>query len=57
MALDPDKLLSYSIPECRQRVTKQAAALYALSVGVGHDPLDERQLDLVDELTDEITRP
>jgi acyl dehydratase len=48
MAIDYDKLLNYRIPEVRQELTKRDAVLYALSVGLGRDPMDERQLDFVD---------
>lgn len=46
--IDYDKLRNYPIPEVRQRVTPRDAVFYALSVGLGQDPLDERQLDFVD---------
>ena len=49
MALDPERLMAFSIPEVRQRVTERDAILYALSVGLGQDPLDGRQLDFVDQ--------
>lgn len=49
MPIDPERLRSFPIPETRQRVTKRDAILYALSVGLGQDPLDERQLDFVYE--------
>jgi acyl dehydratase len=48
MAIDYDRLLNFPIPEVRQRVTPRDAILYALSVGLGQDPLDRRQLDYVD---------
>ncbi|HFZ8995304.1 TPA: MaoC/PaaZ C-terminal domain-containing protein [Citrobacter freundii] len=43
-----DKLLAYSIPVVRQTLTRQQTAFYALSVGLGVDSLDERQLRYVD---------
>ncbi|MXP62500.1 3-alpha,7-alpha,12-alpha-trihydroxy-5-beta-cholest-24-enoyl-CoA hydratase [Roseomonas sp. M0104] len=46
--IDHEKLLNFPIPEVRQRVTPRDAVFYALSVGVGQDPLDKRQLDYVD---------
>ena len=49
MAIDPDKLLNFAIPEQRQRVTKRDTVFYALSIGLGADPLDEAQLDFVDQ--------
>ncbi len=48
MTLDPASLLAFPIPPVRQRVTPRDAVLYALSVGLGADPMDARQLDYVD---------
>lgn len=48
MPLDPEKLLNYPIPEVTQTYTKRDTVFYALSIGLGQDPLDERQLDFVD---------
>jgi acyl dehydratase len=48
MPINHDHLLNYPIPEVRQRLTKRDSILYALSVGLGQDPLDTRQLDYVD---------
>ncbi|WP_425406048.1 MaoC/PaaZ C-terminal domain-containing protein [Hwanghaeella sp.] len=47
MAIDPDYLLNIDLPEVRQTVGPRDYALYALSIGVGQDPLDERQLRYV----------
>jgi acyl dehydratase len=46
--LDWRKLLATEIPVIHQHVTPRDAVFYALSVGLGQDPLDERQLDYVD---------
>lgn len=46
--IDPERLLNFPIPEVRQTLTKRDSILYALSVGFGQDPLDQRQLDFVD---------
>jgi acyl dehydratase len=43
MPLDPDRLLAHPIPEVRQSLTKKDTMLYALSVGLGHDPMDAWQ--------------
>ncbi|KZD08967.1 MaoC family dehydratase [Oceanibaculum pacificum] len=48
MAIEYEKLLNFPIPEVRQTLTKRDSAFYALSIGLGQDPLDERQLDFVD---------
>jgi acyl dehydratase len=48
MAFTYDSLMSYEIPEVRQRLTARDAVFYALSVGFGQDPMDTRQLDFVD---------
>lgn len=50
MTLDPDKLLAFPIPTVRQRISAKDAALYALSIGFGHAPLDHPQLQFVDPL-------
>ena len=49
MAIDYEKLLNYPIPEVRQRLRWQDTALYSFSVGLGQDPMDERQLDFLYE--------
>jgi acyl dehydratase len=50
MPIDIDKLMRFQIPAGRQRITPEAIALYALSVGLGRDPLDPHQLAYVDPL-------
>ncbi len=47
--IDHDALMAYSIPEMRQQRTQRDTILYALSVGLGADPMDTRQLDFVDQ--------
>jgi acyl dehydratase len=49
MAIDYDKLLALKIPEVEQRYTDRDTMLYAIGVGLGHDPLDLKQLDFVYE--------
>ena len=39
-----EKLLAYPIPEIRQTLRWQDVALYNLSIGLGQDPMDKRQL-------------
>jgi len=48
MALNPARLMAHDIPEVRQRITARDCVLYALSIGLSQDPLDDRQLDYVD---------
>lgn len=47
--IDHDALMAYSIPEVRQHRTQHDTILYALSIGLGADPMDMRQLDFVDQ--------
>ncbi len=47
--IDPARLLAFPIPEVRQRLRWQDAALYALSLGCGQDPLDAQDLRFVQE--------
>ncbi|MDB5703838.1 MAG: enoyl-CoA hydratase 2, peroxisomal-like [Sphingomonas bacterium] len=49
MAFDPQALLALDIAETEQTYDWRDCALYALGVGVGMDPMDERQLAFVDE--------
>lgn len=48
MAIDYENLLNFPIPEVRQTLTRRDTVFYALSIGFGYDPMDERQLDFVD---------
>lgn len=52
MAIVYEHLLNFAIPEVRQTLTRQGTCFYALSVGLGQDPMDERQLDFVDHHRD-----
>ncbi len=49
MAINYDKLLALKIPEAEHSYTAKDTMLYALGVGLGHDPLDRKQLDFVYE--------
>lgn len=42
-------LLRYDIPEVRQQVTPESCMLYALGIGLGSDPMDQRELRYVYE--------
>src|SRR2546421_7334265 len=44
-----ERLLQYRIPEIEQTLTMRDTMLYALGVGLGADPMDERQLRFVYE--------
>ena len=43
MALDYDALMNHVFDEVEHTYTRRDTALYALGVGLGHDPLDEAQ--------------
>ncbi len=49
MAVDGKRLLSYAVPEIVQDLTVRDTILYALSVGLGADPMDADQLRFVYE--------
>lgn len=54
MTIDYDHLMNFDIPEIRQTYALPEVALYALSVGIGQDPLDLRQLAYTGGLVDDI---
>jgi len=49
MALDIERLLAYAIPDNTMTYTARDTILYALGLGLGRDPIDERQLRFVYE--------
>ena len=49
MALDYHTLLNYRFPDVEQRYEQKDVILYALSVGLGQDPVDVQQLQFVYE--------
>lgn len=57
MSIDIDKLMALPIPAVRQVLTPNDIALYALSIGMGRDPLDTRQLAYVDPLQGPVVMP
>lgn len=50
MTIDIDRLMRFPPPAGRQVLTARDIAFYALSIGIGRDPLDLRRLDYVDPL-------
>lgn len=53
MSISYDHLMSYDIPDVRQTYGRRDVALFGLSVGMGQDPLDMRQLAYVDAVADD----
>lgn len=51
MAIDYDKLLALEIPDVEQTYDTRDCILYALGIGLGHDPLNEDELPFVFEKT------
>ena len=49
MALDPKRLIEHDFPEVSQVLTQRDACLYALGIGLGENPLDDRELRYVYE--------
>lgn len=49
MPFDRLRILEWPVPVVHQRLTVRDTILYALSVGIGHDPIDEQQLPFVNE--------
>ena len=49
MTFDPDALKAHAIPVVEQDLTHKDCILYALSLGLGHDPLDPTDLRFVYE--------
>ena len=49
MPINYDKLLALKIPDVEHTYTDKDTILYALGVGLGHDPLDLKELDFVYE--------
>ena len=53
MAIDYDHLRAFDIPEVRQSYGPAQVAQYALSIGMGQDPMDLRQLAYVGALAED----
>jgi acyl dehydratase len=52
MSIDPQRLLDWHVPETRHMLTRRDVAFYALSVGLGQDPVDVDQHTFVDPGSD-----
>jgi len=52
MTFDPEKIMNRPFPEVEQTYTAKDTILYALGIGMGYDPLDEKQLNYVYEEAD-----
>jgi acyl dehydratase len=48
MSFDPDRLRHWQVPGIEHELTRHDTALYALTTGFGHDPLDRSILPFVD---------
>ncbi|WP_299360968.1 MaoC/PaaZ C-terminal domain-containing protein [uncultured Paracoccus sp.] len=57
MPLDPQTLLNFEIPEQRQGYGHREVAFYALSIGLGQDPLDTDQLRFAGGLDEIVAFP
>ncbi|WP_417839562.1 MaoC/PaaZ C-terminal domain-containing protein [Tritonibacter scottomollicae] len=53
MAIDYDHLMSFDIPEVRQSYGPAEVARFGLTVGMGQDPMDMKQLAYVGALADD----
>lgn len=49
MTINYEHLLNYPIPEIRQTIRWQDTALYNFSIGLGQNPMDQKQLDFLYE--------
>ena len=50
--IDAERLLAWDFPDIEHSYSEADAMLYALSIGIGADPLDERQLRYVNDSPD-----
>ncbi len=57
MPIDIDRLMRFAPPSARQELTPRDIAFYALSIGIGSDPCDTRQLPFVDPLQEMAVMP
>ncbi len=57
MPIDINRLMRFLPPSVRQELTPRDIAFYALSIGIGSDPGDTRQLPFVDPLQGPVVMP
>lgn len=57
MPIDIDRLMRFAPPSARQDLAPRDIAFYALSIGIGSDPCDTRQLPFVDPLQGPVVMP
>lgn len=55
--IDIDKLLAFRIPEAHQELSARDIALYALSIGMGREPVDGERLCFIDPLRGPLVMP
>ncbi|NLB31247.1 MAG: 3-alpha,7-alpha,12-alpha-trihydroxy-5-beta-cholest-24-enoyl-CoA hydratase, partial [Alcaligenaceae bacterium] len=49
MPIDYDLIKNWEFPEIEHTYTEKDTIIYALSLGIGHDPLDTKQLQYIYE--------
>ena len=54
MAIDVDRLLAHGFPTVHQSYDRRDTILYALGIGLGHDPLDDYDLDYLLDTRDAV---
>lgn len=54
MTFDPERLIAHRFPTVRQSYDRRDTILYALGIGLGHDPLDEYDLDYLLDMREAI---
>ena len=54
MPFDPERLIAHRFPTVRQSYDRRDTILYALGIGLGHDPLDEHDLDYLLDTHDRV---
>ena len=57
MTFSYEKIKNWPFKESEQSYTEKDTILYALGIGIGYDPMDERQLNYVFEEADFMAAP